>query len=81
MLRAQQDLQVKGDWFSDVIKKTLQQMGINITIEEIKNMKRTDFRKISKTACDKIALLDFKKKEKESKERNIHYIGRQIHDG
>ena len=73
MLRAQQELPVKGDWFSDV-KTTLQQMGIHLTIEEIRHMKRTDFRKISKTACEKIALSDLKQKqEKGSKGRNIHY--------
>ena len=37
-------------------------------------MKRRDFRKISKTACEKIALSDLKQKqEKGSKGRNIQY--------
>ena len=49
-------------------------MGIHLTIEEIRHMKRKDFRKISKTACEQLAWSDLKQRqEKGCKGRSFHY--------
>ena len=52
MLMAQQHEPVSGDWFSVIIRD----LDIGLRIEEIRTMKRTIFRKISKLKYEEAAL-------------------------
>ena len=73
MLDAQQSRPVRGDWFSDV-RQIMQELNIIMKIEEIKNMSRIQFRKLTKIRCEEAAFSDLiLKKEKGSKGRKLEH--------
>ena len=73
MLRAQEQHPVKGDWLSDVVR-SLEQMGIQFNLEEIRKMRRSDFRKITKNACEIKAFFELRQRQENgNKGRNLLY--------
>ena len=73
MLRAQQKEPVRGDWFSEVTN-IIRDLDIGLEIEEIRIMKRTIFRKISKLKCEEAAFTALiQKRDNGKKGKNIKY--------
>ena len=73
MLEAQKKQPVRGDWFSECIK-ILHSFDINISLQDIKDMTRKQFRRITKDKCEQTAFIKLiKKKDKGSKGATLIY--------
>ena len=73
MLRAQEQHPVKGDWLSDVVR-SLEKMGILLNLEEIRKIRRSDFRKFTKNACETKAFFELRQRQENgNKGRNLLY--------
>ena len=73
MLEAQKKQPVRGDWFSECIK-ILQSFDINISLQDINDMTRKQFRRITKDKCEQTAFIELiKKKDKGSKGATLIY--------
>ena len=73
MLLAQKEHPIRGDWVSEV-SKSIEDLGIDLKLEEIRNMTRKCFRKLTKAKILEAAFLELKRKqEKGSKGRTIRY--------
>ena len=73
MLMAQKENPIRNDWVSEV-SELINDLGINLNFEDIRNMSRKCFRKLTKAKTSEAAFLEFKRKQENgSKGRTIRY--------